>query len=276
MTARTALRQATDLLAKAGIAEPRITAEVLLCHALRQERVYLFSHPEHELSDLEQLHFGRYLHERLQRKPTQYITRRQEFFGREFHVSPDVLIPRPDTELLVELALRLEPRPANILDIGTGSGILAVTLALEFAVLTTATDLSHAALLVARDNAFRLGAPVRFVRCDFATAIRGAFDLIVSNPPYIATEAIAGLEPEVRDYEPRLALEGGVGTYRACMSDAERLLRPGGWLLCEIGFDQAEFQSLFGAGWSSVELHRDLAGRPRAILARRTCAAAGY
>lgn len=276
MTARTALRQATDLLAKAGIAEPRLTAEVLLCHALRQERVYLFAHPEHELSDLEQLHFGRYLHERLQRKPTQYITRRQEFFGREFHVSPSVLIPRPDTELLVELALRLDPRPARILDIGTGSGILAITLALEFAVLATATDVSHEALLVARANAIRLGAPVRFVQCNFASAMQGAFDLIISNPPYIAADAIDALEPEVRDHEPRLALEGDVETYRECIREAERLLRPGGWLLVEIGFDQADFQSLFGAAWTSAELHRDLAGRPRAILARRTAAAAGY
>jgi release factor glutamine methyltransferase len=269
MTARTALLQGTDLLAQAGIAEPRLTAEVLLCHALRQERVYLFSHPEYELSPLERLHYGRYLHERLRRKPTQYITRRQEFYGREFTVSPAVLIPRPDTELLIDLALRLDPAPSRILDIGTGSGILAATLALEFAVLTTATDLSFAALEVARANARHLGAPVRFVQTDFAAGLRGPFDLIVSNPPYVDPAQIPSLEPEVRDHEPHLALEGGLETYRRCLSEAERLLLPGGWLICEIGFDQADFLQLFSTGWTSPALHTDLAGRPRAILGRR-------
>lgn len=268
MTARTALRQGTDLLAAAGIAEPKWTAELLLCHALRQERVYLYAHPEHELSPLEQLHYGRYLHERLKRKPTQYITRRQEFYGREFMVSPAVLIPRPETELLVELALPLSPRPARVLDLGTGSGILAVTLALEFAQMTTAVDLSYEALLVARANARRLGAPVRFVQSDFAAALRGAFDLIVSNPPYVDEAVIAQLEPEVRDYEPRLALAGGEATYRRCITDAARLLKPGGWFLCEIGYDQAPFLGLFDERWESPALHHDLAGRPRALAAR--------
>lgn len=268
MTARTALLQGVDLLAQAGIAEPRLTAEVLLCHALRKERVYLFSHPEHELTDLEQLHYGRYLHERLKRKPTQYITRRQEFYGREFRVSPAVLIPRPDTELLIELALSLRPRPARVLDIGTGSGILAVTLALEFAVMTTATDLSAEALAIARANAFGLGAPVRFIQCDLASALRGPFDLIVTNPPYIPERELASLEPEVRDHEPRLALEGGVETYRRCIAEAVRLLVRGGSMICEIGHDQAGFSALFDSRWVDVQVHKDLAGRPRAIAAK--------
>src|SRR5215469_7076068 len=144
MTVQTALLQGTQLLEEAAIAVPRLTAEVLLSHAMRCERVYLFAHPEQELKQVEWLHYGRYLHERIQGKPTQYITKRQEFYGREFRVTPDVLIPRPETEHVVEVALKLRPFD-RVLDIGTGSGALAVTLALETGAATFATDLSSAA-----------------------------------------------------------------------------------------------------------------------------------
>lgn len=266
MTARTALLQGSELLAKAGIAEPRLTAEVLLCHSLKQERVFLFAHPEHELTTVEWLHFGRYLHERLKRKPTQYITKKQEFYGREFVVSPAVLIPRPETEHVVEHALAVASQQARILDIGTGSGILAATLALELGVMTTATDLSVEALRIARTNALRLGASVRFVQCDLGSALRGPFDLIVSNPPYVPEEEYQSLEPEVREYEPALALLGGPETYKKLIGEAERLLAPGGWLICEIGAGQTEFLSLFEAGWSEVAVHPDLAGLPRVLM----------
>src|SRR5690349_18189784 len=126
MTAQTALLQGTRLLEDGGVAAPRLTAEVLLAHALRRDRVYLFAHPEHELAEVEWIHYGRYLHERLRGKPTQYITQRQEFYGREFRVSPDVLIPRPETEHVVEAAIQTGGR--RVLDVGTGSGALAVTL----------------------------------------------------------------------------------------------------------------------------------------------------
>src|SRR3954464_658642 len=142
MTVQTALLQGTTLLEEAGIAVPRLTAEVLLAHALRRERVYLFAHPEHELAEVEWLHYGRYLHERMQGKPTQYITKRQEFYGREFRVTPAVLIPRPETEHVVEIALARARGAARILDVGTGSGALAVTLRLETGVETWATDIS--------------------------------------------------------------------------------------------------------------------------------------
>src|ERR1041384_4614393 len=131
MTVQTALLQGTKLLEDAGIAVPRLTAEVLLSHALHRERVYLFAHPEQELAEVEWLHYGRYLHERMQGKPTQYITRRQEFYGRDFRVTPDVLIPRPETEHVVETALEVAKGAARVLDVGTGSGALAVTLRME-------------------------------------------------------------------------------------------------------------------------------------------------
>src|SRR5690242_12989489 len=131
MTVQTALLQGTTLLEEAGIAVPRLTAEVLLAHALRRERVYLFAHPEHELAEVEWLHYGRYLHERLKGKPTQYITKRQEFYGREFRVTPDVLIPRPETEHVIETALEVARGASCVLDVGTGSGALAVTLRID-------------------------------------------------------------------------------------------------------------------------------------------------
>src|SRR5690242_21692572 len=155
MTVQTALLQGTTLLEEAGIAVPRLTAEVLLAHALRRERVYLFAHPEHELAEVEWLHYGRYLHERLAGKPTQYITKRQEFYGREFRVTPDVLIPRPETEHLVEAAIaRIQPGDL-VIDIGTGSGAIGITLACETKATVILTDISMPALAVAAGNAAR-------------------------------------------------------------------------------------------------------------------------
>jgi release factor glutamine methyltransferase len=273
VTAGTALRQGQALLEEGGVAEARLTAEVLLCHALRRERVYLYSHPEHELSTVEWLHYGRYLHERLKGKPTQYITRRQEFFGREFVVSAQVLIPRPETEHVVERAAAVAREAQRVLDIGTGSGALAVTLALERGrELVVATDISAGALRVARENARRLGAAVQLVRTDLAAGLRGPFDLIVSNPPYIPESEIEHLQHEVRDWEPRVALAGGadgVEPYRRIVPEAERLLRPGGWLIFEIGFQiEAGVRAAFGPRWSDLETGCDLAGLPRVISAR--------
>lgn len=273
MTVKTALRQGSDLLAEAGIAEPRLTAEVLLLHALHQERIYLYSHPEHELTTLEWIHYGRYLHERLKGRPAQHITRVQEFYGRPFRVSPATLIPRPETEHVVEQALATARGARTILDIGTGSGALAVTLALELRVRAVATDLSFEALQVARQNAAALAAGVDFVQCDLASALAGPFDLIVSNPPYIPAAEMAGLQSEVRDYEPHLALLGGEeGTeiYDRIVPQAERLLRPGGWLLFEIGYrGEPGVRRAFARGpWRDVTLTRDLAGLPRVLQGR--------
>jgi len=273
MTVRTALVQGTKLLDEAAVAVPRLTAEVLLMHALRRDRVYLFSYPEHELSELEWLHYGRYLHERMQGKPTQYITGRQEWYGREFRVTPDALIPRPETEHVVETALRLAPHAASILDVGTGSGILAVTLNLQTGADTWATDISPAALQVAQQNAKLLSAPVSFVACDLMSAVAdGSMDLIVSNPPYVPQSHAAGLQREVRDWEPHQALFAGptgLEIYERLVCDAERVLRPGGWLIMEIGFNTLDrVAAMFSARWRDVESVPDLAGIPRVIAGR--------
>jgi release factor glutamine methyltransferase len=323
MQLRTALQQGLELLREGQVGAPELTAGVLLCHALHRERIYLFSHPEHELTELEWLHYGRYLHERLKGKPTQYITRVQEFWGRDFHVEPGVLIPRPETEHVIEQALRVwggspEPRgasrprsgqagdvvgpaavvgqalacgglqsaqpgdihrsltvaaPFRILDIGTGSGILAVTLALETGAQTYATDLSSKALAIAGGNASKLGAHCGFAQCDLGSAFAdGSFDLIVSNPPYIESAEIGTLQREVREWEPREALDGGASgleIYARLIPEAARLLRPGGWLILEIGATQGEsVPDLFGPGWKKCSVTQDLAELPRVVKAQ--------
>ena len=254
MTVRTALLQGAQLLDDAAVGVPRLTAEVLLAHALHRDRAYLFGHPEHELSENEWLHYGRYLHERMQGKPTQYITGRQEFYGREFRVTPDVLIPRPETEHVVETALRLAPRPARILDVGCGSGNLAVTLRLETGAAVWATDISPTAIRVAAGNAQRLDASVSFVACDLMSAFTdGSIDLIVSNPPYVPLSDQAGLQREVRDWEPREALFAGptgLEIYARLVRDAERVLRPGGWIVMELGFNLRDrVAAMFTGHW---------------------------
>jgi release factor glutamine methyltransferase len=274
MTLHTALLQGVRLLEDASIAVPRLTAEVLLAHAFHQERVYLYAHPERELQEVEWLHFGRYLHERLNGKPTQYITGRQEFYGREFRVTPDVLIPRPETEHVVEVALQTAPAAKRVLDVGTGSGALAVTLQLETGAEAWATDISPAAATVAAGNASRLGAPVNVVVCDLMEAYaRGAMDLIVCNPPYVPIAQRQGLQREVRDWEPHVALfagETGFEIYDRVATDAPRVLGPGGWLVMELGFGCRDHVAGLLAGWRDVRIEPDLAGIPRVIAARRS------
>jgi release factor glutamine methyltransferase len=273
MTVQTALLQGTRLLEEAAIAVPRLTAEVLLCYALGRERPYLFAHPEHELSELEWIHYGRYLHERLKGKPTQYITKRQEFFGREFLLTPDVLIPRPETEHVVETAVPLTGRNQRVLDVGSGSGILAVTLQLETGAEVWASDLSKAALRVAAKNARRLGAAVRLVACDLMSAFADrSFDLVVSNPPYVPLADLAGLQREVRDFEPHLALFAGptgLEIYARIVQEAARVLRPGGWLVLELGYkSEAGVRQMLDSRWVEVQVMPDLAGLPRVLSAR--------
>jgi release factor glutamine methyltransferase len=272
MTLHTALIQGTELLEEAAVGASRLTAEVLLSHALHCRREYLYAHPEQELREVEWIHYGRYLHERIQGKPTQYITKRQEFYGREFRVSPDVLIPRPETEHVVEVALKVAREATRVVDVGTGSGALAVTLQLERGISAIATDISAAAGAVAADNAVRLGARVDFVVCDLLSAIgEQSVDLIVANPPYVPLGTREGLQREVRDWEPHVALFGGESGYELydrIAADAPRVLRPGGWLIMELGFGSVNHVSELMAGWRDVRIEPDLAGIPRVIAAQ--------
>ena len=251
MTILTALLQGTKLLEDEAIAASRLTAEVLLTHALQRERSYLYAHPEEELSEIAWIHYGRYLHERMKGKPTQYITGRQEFYGREFRVAPDVLIPRPET----------------------GSGAIAITLALETAAHVFATDISTAALNVARDNAQRLSALVGFLACDLFDAIRDhSINVLVSNPPYVPQTDQPNLQREVRDYEPHVALFAGptgLEIYEKLIAAAARVLRPHGWLLLELGYNSLDpVRAMLEQGWSDLDVIPDLAGFPRVLGAR--------
>ena len=274
MTLQQAVQQGTKLLEGALVLAPRLTAEVLLSHAIGCRREWLYGHSTDELKEVWWIHYGRYLHERLKGKPTQYITHVQEFYGRDFHVSPAVLIPRPETEHLVEEALkRLTAGP--VVDVGTGSGVIAVTLALESKLRVYACDLSAEALAVARVNAVKLNSPVSFMQGDLLECVAPrSMGMVVSNPPYVPSTERAGLAVEVRDYEPHLALfggEDGFGIYRPLIGQASEVLKVGGWLVMELAHNGAPCVKamLSGSGlWRDIQSCSDLAGHPRVVAAR--------
>jgi release factor glutamine methyltransferase len=266
VTLQTALVQGQKLLEEAEVQVPRLTAEVLLAHAIGCKRSWLFAHSDEELQEVWWIHYGRYLHQRMQGIPTQYITGLQEFYGRDFRVTPAVLIPRPETEHLIETALR--HRAAKILDIGTGSGAIAITLALETNAQVYATDI--ATLQIARQNAQSLNAHVNFVQCDLATFRHHSFDLIVANPPYIPERDKPTLQREVRDHEPAQALYGGedgLTIYRRLIPKSASLLRPGGRLIIELGHDSLPEVLKMLTGWTEIEIIQDLAKIPRVLTA---------
>jgi release factor glutamine methyltransferase len=269
VTLRTAVTQGTELLTASGTPEPRLTAELLLCHAVHCDRPYLYAHPEQDLREVEWIHYGRWLHERMQGKPLQYITKTQEFYGRPFTVSPDVLIPRPETELLIETVTKRRPSARAVVDVGTGSGAIAITLALELGASVVATDISAAALKVAASNATTLEATVRFIAADLLESIAdGTMDVLVSNPPYVSLEDRESMQREVRDWEPELALFAGVNgldIYRRLIPEAWRILKPGGLLAIELGFGQADAIAALVGDWHNVEIAADLAGIPRVL-----------
>jgi release factor glutamine methyltransferase len=275
MLLQAALLQGTKLLEEAGIAAPRLTAEVLLGHALHREREYLYAHSDETLPDVAWLHYGRYLHERLNGKPTQYITGKQEFYGRLFRVTPDVLIPRPETEHLIEASLaRIQPGH-TVLDVGTGSGAIAITLALETSARVFAADISQAALSIALGNARRLETRVAFVAADLVESFADrSIDVLVSNPPYVPATDRPVLQREVRDFEPPIALFGGptgLEIYKRLIADARRVVRAGGWLLLELGYNSLEpARGMLGAGWTEIAIGQDLAGLPRVLAAKWT------
>lgn len=272
LTIQAAIEQGTALLEKAAIGVPRLTAEILLCHALHCERAYLYAHSTESLTELQWIHYGRYLNERLRGKPTQYITHRQEFYGREFYVSGDVLIPRPETEHLVEAALGyLKDRAATrVLDVGTGSGAISITLALESGCHIFASDISWSALQVAARNRTTYQACVEFFQGDLLVALApGSLDLVVSNPPYVPGADRANMQREVRDWEPHVALfagDSGLEIYRRLIDAAAVTLIPNGRLLLELGYRSlADVREMLAPRWADIQVSSDLAGWPRVI-----------
>lgn len=279
MTIREALRSAAERLELHHVSNARLTAELVLAHVLSLEREYLYAHDDRVLSEQELQMLEDRLYDRISGVPLQYIVGRQEFYGRYFRVNPAVLIPRPETEYIIEAVLELQgtkglpPRPLSIIDVGTGSGCIAVTLALELPGTNVfAGDVSFEALLVARENAATLGAPVRFVSMDVLDALQTRFDFIVSNPPYVRRSELSRLQREVREHEPHVALfspEDELAIYRRLVVGAEEMLNSGGHIIMEVGIGMDErVLSLFGPRWDALPTKTDLQGIPRTVIAR--------
>ncbi|MDD2899362.1 MAG: peptide chain release factor N(5)-glutamine methyltransferase [Desulfuromonadaceae bacterium] len=234
-----------EYLSSKGVENSRLEAEWLLCAVMKLDRVGLYLQFDKPLNEDELSAYRSLITRRAHREPLQHILGSQEFFGLDFEVSADVLIPRHDTEVLVSEALIRHPEAHTILDIGTGSGCVAISLQKHcINAAVTATDISEAALVIARRNALRNDASVEFLQGSlFAPVAHRRFDLIVSNPPYIPTADIELLEQEVRKYDPRTALDGGcdgLDMYRSLIPESSKYLAPRGWLLLEIGIGQSK------------------------------------
>jgi len=311
MDVRAALKEGMTQLRAAQVPSHTLATELLLMHALDRDRPWMYSHPEALVDPAAAEKFLALIARRAAGEPVQYLTGKQEFWGLEFEVTPAVLIPRPETEHIMEVALaRLGERGIKIMDtsapreslrvadVGTGSGCLAVALAWELPHAEVfATDISAPALEVARRNAARhkVADRIHFLQCDLLTAIENAnpgsvgarhavpastqdrpqFDLMVSNPPYIARNNAAELQREVRDHEPHTALFGGptgVEVYQRLIDQTRGLLRGRGILVLELGHDSADHvRGIFKAqpGWTNVAITMDLAGIPRVLAAER-------
>ena len=274
MTVQTALQQGTEILDRAAVSAPRLTAEVLLSHALHRDKTFLYAHGEDDLPERAWIHYGRYLDERVKGKPTQYITCRQEFYGREFFVNEHVLIPRPETEHLVETAVaHLNGRgDATVLDVGTGSGAIAISVALEGGRPVLGSDISMDALRVAERNRKSLGANVAFFAADLLDGVRPrSVDLLLSNPPYVPGGDAANMQREVREWEPHIALfagDSGLEIYCRLLAGAAMVLKQGGRLMMELGYQSlAGVREMLEARWIDIDVVSDLAGWPRVIAA---------
>lgn len=286
-------------LAGVNIDAARLSAEVLLFHAAHCDRAHLYAHPERELTADEQQQYEALIARRAAGEPLQYITGHQEFWRMDFAVTPAVLIPRPETEHLVEqtlvLARKFHPQAfadtehgkaaygkdlhgnaLRLIDVGTGSGAIAVSLSHELpGAEVAAVDLSPEALDVARQNAERLGAKVQFTVSDVLEAVpeEPTFDFVVSNPPYVGLDEADKVQQVVLQNEPHMALFAGaegLAVIRRLIPQSHARLKPGGWLLMEIGWSQSEAVKALLVGWHNIHVINDLAGVPRIVAARKT------
>jgi release factor glutamine methyltransferase len=288
---RNALKQGLARLREAHVPSFTLGAELLLLHALGRDRAWLYAHPEEQLSSTDADRFFALIARRANGEPTQHLTGKQEFWGLDFEVTADVLIPRSETEHLIEVVLdRLAVRELRagrkqtltgeglqIADTGTGSGCIAIALAKELPVaIIYATDVSTAALVVARRNAMRhhVTDRVRFLEGNLLDMLTEQFDVIVSNPPYVGRREAETLMREVRDHEPEIALYGGeegYELYAELITQSAAHLKPGGLLVLELGHNSLPaVQPLLDAPiWTNVAVTNDLAGIPRVLAAER-------
>ena len=284
MQLKQAIDSAYQLFIENDIPSPRLNAELLLMFVLAQERAYLYAHPEREITSDEQSRYDEVIRERARGCPTQYITGHQEFWGLDLLVSPAVLIPRPETEHVVEAVLELVKDSRldgtgrlKLLDVGTGSGCIALALASELPQTEIhACDISEEALEVARINAARLalGGRVLFRKSDLLGVYAGEnFNFIISNPPYVGEADADKVQKQVREFEPKIAVfsgQEGMEIYRRLIPQAHEHLRPGGWFVTEIGYsEEAKVKELL-AGWADIQVIADLQGIPRVVVARRS------
>ena len=277
MQLKAALESAVRRLEESDVPSPRLNAELLFRFVLDCDRAYLFAHSERELSQDEQLRYDEVLAERARHKPTQYITGHQEFWGLDFLVTPAVLIPRPETEHLVETVLELArgldcPR---IVDVGAGSGCVALALAHALPQADIqGVDIAPEAVEVARANAARLQLErVRFSVSDLLASVSGRdFDFVVSNPPYVGELEPEKVQRQVREFEPKIAVFAGphgLDIYQRLIPQAHAALKPGGWLATEIGFSIEEPVRALLSAFSEIRTVPDLQGIPRVLAARK-------
>jgi len=278
-----AIDLASEALEGSGVPGARLDAERLLASELGKDRSYLLAHFQDSVPEPSAERFFARITERRRGKPLQYLLGWQEFHGLEFEVTPAVLIPRPETELLVDAAVqRFSEGEPILVDVGTGSGCIAVATAVALPrARMIATDLSEDALAVARRNAFRhhVSDRIQFLPGDLllplnALNMEDDLDCVLSNPPYVAERDLSALQREVRDWEPRLALVGGLSglePYRRLLPQALRFLKPGGTLIMEIGYNmQAEITRLFDVAWNLEGIQDDFSGIPRIVVAQKS------
>jgi release factor glutamine methyltransferase len=282
MTVREILNEAARSFEAAGIPSARLDAEVLLAFSLKRDRLEFLKNPEMQITKAQQTDFKKLVAKRLKWEPVAYITGRKEFWSFSLEVNKDVLIPRPDTEVIVEETLNICRAQAfdelSILDIGTGSGAIALALAKELPqAKIVATDISPEALAVARKNARRLGLKkqIEFLQGDLFEPVNGIFDIIVSNPPYIADQEYQELPTGVKDFEPREALwagQTGLEFYEKLIYQSKNHLHENGWLLLEIGAKQEasvrKIMEDFG-NYECIDIRNDYAGCARVIKGRK-------
>ncbi len=289
MTFRSTLRTGQKILLDHQVPSAQLAAELLLMHLLCCDRSFLYSHPESEIPQETLDRYFELISERATGKPTQYITGHQEFWGLDFVVTSDVLIPRPETEHVIEAVLEIiegqgMPKDARlrIVDVGTGSGCIALSLASELPrAILFGVDISRTALVVASENAVRLGMPdrVKFMESDLLERLldddfMGTLDFVVSNPPYVSRHELDKVQREVRDFEPRVALgdlETGDEVYRRLFPQALRVLKPGGHVVVEIGYNMRDaVTGLLGPQWTDIAIRPDLRGIPRIVTAKKS------